>query len=46
MKLDYANCSFYEAINHLGASTIGTEGDWSPKFSLGWDQPCIGLPQL
>jgi len=29
----------------IGATTVGTGGDWPPSFSLG-DQQCIGPPEL
>ena len=29
------------SLSHIGATTVGTGGDWSPTFRLG-DQQCIG----
>jgi len=39
------NCDkFHYNTSIIGATTVGTWGDWSPIFRLG-DQQCIG-PQL
>ena len=29
----------------IGATTVGTGGDWSPQL-LGWGQQCIGPPNF
>ena len=28
----------------IGSTTMGTEGNWSPNFWIGWDQPCNWSP--
>ena len=35
----------YSRLWHIGATTVGTGGDWSPTFRLG-DQQCIGPPNF
>jgi len=37
------HCTLLNFPASIGATTVGTEGDWSPTFKLG-DQQCINGP--
>ena len=36
---------FFRTYTDIGATTVGTGGDWSPNFKVG-DQQCIGPPNF